>query len=346
MALNKTLGKLAKSKSIKDFVHDEFEERGFISTGSLSLNLLFSGRLNGGIPMGKISQIAAPSSLGKSMIGLKLAKNCQQIDKDWIVVYIDTEEAYDANFAESMGIDPDRVLVIHSNRIEQVQNQIMTLVDELTPEERKKILIVIDSWGGLVTSKTFDDALSGKDVKDMTTSQKKNSLARLINGLGVTIFVVNHVYDSFNMYDPLEIPGGRGIYFASSSIVLGTSKAKAKDTQSSTDVIGASILATTKKGRFAKELSKLRFLIKYDGGIHPAYGILDDACEFGFVIKPTMGYYSRPMIEGDKKWREREIWDNWKEFWTPLLQTPEFLKAFEEKYTFIHTTMIDDSIEF
>lgn len=152
--------------------------------------------------------------------------------------------------------------------------------------------------------------------------------------------IISH--NTMNQYDSLAIAGGTGLYFASSSIVLGSSKSRAKDTASSTDVTGALILATTKKSRFCRELSKLRYLIKYDGGIHPAYGILDDLLEGGFITKPTMGYYSRAQVEGDKKWREREIWDNWKTFFEPLLKDPEVHKYFEKKYTFMHSEINDE----
>lgn len=347
MAKNSMIDRLSKNKQIKEAVLEkdsDFEQQ-FINTGALTLNVLFSGRLNGGIPVGKISQIAAPSSLGKSFIGLKVSKNAQKLDDDWIVVYVDTEMAFDFEFAESVGIDLDRLLVVQSNQIEDVQQQIMAIPNEFSRDERKKILMVVDSWGGLVTSKTVNDATSGNDAADFTIAKKKNTLAKLMTGLGLTIFVVNQVYDTMNQYDPLAIGGGRGLYFASSSIVLGTSKAKAKDTASSTDVTGASILATTKKGRFCKELSKLRYLIKYDGGIHPYFGILDDALEGGYVDKPSNGYYSRPCVEDDKKWREREIWDNAKEFWTPVLRDTDIMKYFEMKYTFMHSEINDEDFD-
>ena len=152
-------------------------------------------------------------------------------------------------------------------------------------------------------------------------------------------------HNSMNQYDPLAIGGGRGLYFASSSIVLGTSKARSKDTASSTDVTGALILATTKKSRFCKELSKLRYLIKYDGGIHPVYGILDDLKEGGFVTTPTMGYLSRASVPGDKKWREKQVWEDWQEFFKPILSDPEVLKYFEMKYTFMHSEINDEDFE-
>jgi len=347
MAKNSMIAKLSKNKAIKDHIFEKTdEEQQFINTGSLVLNILFSGRLTGGIPVGKISQIAAPSSLGKSFVGLKVAKNSQKIDDDWIVIYIDTEMAFDYDFAESVGIDLDRLLVIQSNQIEDVQQQVMAISDEFDKAERKKILMVVDSWGGLVTSKTVKDAQTGNDAADFTVAKKKNTFAKLMTGMGMTIFVVNQVYDTMNQYDPLAIGGGRGLYFASSSIVLGSSKARAKDTASSTEVTGALILATTKKSRFCKELTKLRYLIKYDGGIDPYYGILEDALEGGYITKPTMGYYSRANVPDDKKWREKQINENPKEFWDTVIRDTDFPNYIERKYTFLHSDINDEDFDF
>jgi RecA/RadA recombinase len=338
--------KLSKNKVLKDSIlSQEDNETIFINTGSLVLNLLFSGRLNGGIPVGKISQIAAPSSLGKSFVGLKVSKNAQRLNDEFIVIYIDTEMAFDYKFASSVGLDLERLLVIQSNQIEEVQRQVMEITSEFTVEERSNILLVIDSWGGLVTSKTMENASAGKDVADFTPAKKKNTFAKLLTGLKMTVFVINQVYQTMDQYDPWAIAGGTGLYFASSSIVLGSSKAKSKETASSTEVTGALILATTKKSRFCKELTKLRYLIKYDGGIHPVYGILDDLLEGGFVTKPSMGYYSRAAVPDDKKWREREIWDNWKEFFKPILNDPEVHNYFEKKYTFLHSEISDEDFE-
>ena len=346
MAKNSMIARLSKNKTIKDSVLEKTDElQDFINTGSLVLNILFSGRLSGGIAVGKISQIAAPSSLGKSFVGLKVAKNAQKKSKDWIVVYVDTEMAFDFDFADSVGIEQDRLLVIQSNQIEEVQQQVMALTKELSKDERKNVLMVIDSWGGLVTSKTVNDATTGNDAADFTTAKKKNTFAKLLTGMGMTIFVINQVYDSMNQYDPLTIGGGRGLYFASSTIVLGTSKARAKDTASSTEVTGALILATTKKSRFCKELTKLRYLIKYDGGIDPYYGILEDALEGGYVTKPTMGYYSRANVPDDKKWRERELNENPQEFWNTVLRDTDFPNYIERKYTFLHSEINDEDFE-
>lgn len=335
------IGKLSSNKKLQEYIYkDEETPKDFINTGCLTINVLFSGKLDGGIPVGKVNQIAAPSSLGKSFVGMKVVNNAQK--KGMEVVYVDTEFAFDYAFADNIGIDKNKILVIQDNQIESVQASIMQIAETLTKEERKKLLVVLDSWGGLVTSKTVEDATSGKDVSDMTVSKKKNSLARLLTGLGVTIFVINQVYDNIgSMFDPLSIAGGRGIYFASSSIVLGTSKAKEK--QSDGEITGAIVTAQTKKSRFAKENSKLKYLISYDGGISPFYGILEDALEGGYVDKPSVGWYTRPCVPDDKKWREKDIYT--KEFWGPVIANTDIKEYFERKYTFEHSTIVDENFD-
>lgn len=194
---NSMIDRLSKNKLIKESIlekDDDFVQQ-FINTGALSLNILFSGRLNGGIPVGKISQISAPSSLGKSFVGMKVAKNAQRIDNEWIVIYVDTEMAFDHIFAESVGVDLDRLLVIQSNEIEEVQRKIMAVSNEFTKDERKKVLLIVDSWGGLVTSKTISNAEVGNDAVDFTPAKKKNTLARLMTGMGMTVFVINQIYE-------------------------------------------------------------------------------------------------------------------------------------------------------
>lgn len=323
------LSKIKQNKVIKEnvFVDAPIE---YISTGSLVLNILFSGKLDGGIVKGKVMQIVAPSSLGKSMVALKIAKQAQKQGME--VFLIDTEFAYDPKFAKSVGLDLDKLLVIQSNSIEEIQQSIVSSVVELPKEDKDNLLVIIDSWGGMVTSKTMDDAIAGKDTTDMTISKKKNSLARLLTGLRTTVFVVNQTYETMDQYNPLAVGGGKGLYFACSSIVMGTSKAKDKDT--SGEQTGAIITATTKKGRFCIENSKLKYLIQYDGGIHPFYGILEDALEGCYVVKPTQGFYSRPCVPDDKKWREAEIWNKAGEFWGPILQQTDFKKFISDKYTF------------
>ena len=59
-----------------------------------------------------------------------------------------------------------------------------------------------------------------------------------------------------------------------------------------------------------------------------------------------MGYYSRANVEGDKKWREKEINEKGREFWTPILQDTDFPWYIEKKYTFLHSEINDEDFDF
>ena len=333
------LNKLRKLKSVQDSIYEENKEQEFISTGVATLNILFGGGIDKGIPVGKVSMIAADSSLGKSFIALKIAKNAQTKGKS--VILFDAEKAFNKALADNLGIQEDEMLVIQETSLEKVTQQFMNIVDELG-EDVKDTMFIIDSWNVLVTSKTIDDASAGNDKTDMTTAKKKNTLAKLLLNSGATIFTINQIYQPLDAYSPAQIPGGLGIYYSSSSIVQATSKAKQKESDG--EISGAIVTAMTRKGRFSREHSKLKYLINYDGGFNAFYGLLDIALEGGYVTKPSAGYYTRTHINEDKKLREKDIYTE--EFWRPIFNDTDFKAYVEKAYSFKHNEINEENIEF
>lgn len=324
---------------------------GFYSTNVITVNLAFSGKVNGGIPIGKISQISAPSALGKSIIALSTVRGAQKKNANLITIFIDSEKCFDFGLADKMGIDTseEKFYVFKENSIENVRNIILKTIAEIPKEERKNIFIVLDSWGTLVTSKLINDGLEGKDVTDMTLAKKKNDLANILLNTDATCLVVNHVYDNIGGFgDPLAIPGGRKIYFNSSCIVLGTSRAKEKD--SDKNITGYIITIRTEKSRFSKEKEIFQFRMKHNGGLDPFYGILDDAILGGYVIpgkildeketkkqginvyKDKVGCFQRAHIENDEPIKEEDLYNS--KFWLPIFENTDFKQYLENKYQF------------
>jgi len=350
---NDLLSKIKKNSKLKEFLatEDDLEPVSeFISTDCVTLNLAFSGKIGGGIPAGRVSMMSAPSSLGKSMVAMKIIKNAQRKGK--VAILIDTEFAFSAEVCSKIGINVDELVVIQESQLELVQQAIMNLIEPLSREEKKNIILVLDSFGGLITSKTINDATTGHDVVDMTISKKKNSFARILQSLRTTVFIVNHVYDNVGGFgDPLSIPGGRGVYFASSVIILGMSKAKDKE---SDEISGALVSCQIRKSRFSKELEKFKFRIKYDGGLDPYFGLYDIALSYGAElsegeIKPLEkghGWVIVNSADGStRKVREKDLYC--KEVWLPIFnEFPGFIKYLEEKFSFKHSEMIDEDLTF
>ena len=68
----------------------------FISTGSTMLDLAISNRPNGGIAVGRITELNGLESSGKSLVGAHLLAETQK--KGGVAVYIDTETAVSEDF--------------------------------------------------------------------------------------------------------------------------------------------------------------------------------------------------------------------------------------------------------
>jgi len=312
-------------------VNNDESDVEFLSTNVITMNLLMSGRFDGGLPLGRITMISSPSKYGKTFIGLTVIKSAQK--KGMPVVVVDTERRFPIKGAAKFGIDtsPEKLMIFRENSIEQVKNIILKTVEGVPREERKNILFVIDSWGTLVSSKTIEDGLKGKDVKDMTLTQKKNDLANIILNTFATYYVVNHVYDNTGGFgDPLAIPGGRRLYFNSSTVILCMARAKGKDADNK--VKDFVITAKSHKGDFCKEETKLQFRIKLKGGLDVFYGLLDDALDGGYVVKPKNGYYVRAHIKDDKELKEDNIYNT--AFWLPIFKETDFRDYLAKKYQY------------
>jgi recombination protein RecA len=337
---------------LKDYLLDESEVKEFISTNSVSLNLLFSGRVNGGIPQNSISMISAPSRFGKSIISMAAMFNAQK--KGMTVVVIDTEFAFSYPTAKAFGIDcsKEKLIVLQEASLESVRNIIAKIFQDLTSEERKNIFVVVDSWGALVTVKSQENAELGKTTLDMTESKLKNNLAGILSNSKATVFVINHVMDNLGGFgEKLLIPGGKRLYFLSGSIILVSSRSKEKD---SGDEVSSYILgARSHKSRFSVESSELEFRIKKNGGLDIFYGILPDALEGKFVIAgDKKGSYKRAHIENDESVKEDNIYTS--KFWLPIFKDTNFKEYLETKYQYSNVLdiktedvgdLFDDNVE-
>lgn len=317
----------------------------FIPSHSIPINLLFSGRYDGGIPIGKMSMISSPSMLGKSLIGLSFV--CEAQKKGMQVIIIDTERAFNSQTAELMGIDTnyDKLFVFQENSIEKIITFILNIFDGMTRKERQNTLCVMDSWGTLITSKTIEDGLVGKDVMDMTDPKKKNKLANIILNTKATWFIINHVYDNIGGFgEMLSIPGGRKIMFNCDSVVLAMSRSK-DNKNADKKLFGHIVTAKTYKSRYSKEQSKLQFKIKHTDGIDKFYGILPDAIEGGYILEGKVGKYKgycRAIIQDDKPKKENDIYND--EFWSPIFEKTDFKEYLENKYTFnIETDILKEN---
>ena len=81
---------------------------GYISTGSFALNKIISGEYTKGIPVGMITQFHGESSSAKTVFATHILKEAQE--KGYWSMLVDSENAYNPEFAKHLGIDPKKLI--------------------------------------------------------------------------------------------------------------------------------------------------------------------------------------------------------------------------------------------
>lgn len=166
--------------------------------------------LGGGVPRGKVIQLYGPESTGKTLICQYLTKAVQNTELP-MILYVDLENSFDANWWSATGIDMDKLIVTSPASGEEAVDVMLAF---LRDKSYKVGLIIVDSLAGLIPSSEVDPDRSTEN------NPQPGLQARLITRMygktkgeqGDTIIVVtNQMRDSIGtQYDELGVlPGGR-----------------------------------------------------------------------------------------------------------------------------------------
>ena len=196
-------GILSKSKifSVKEFIQTELP----------IINIAFSGSLDGGLIPG-MTVFAAPSKHFKSLISLCCMKAFLDKFKDGIAVLYDSEYGITPEYLKSNGIDPERVVHVPVDNVEQLKFDVVKKL-EAVDGKKDKLFIMIDSIGNLASKKEVEDAENEHSVADMSRAKAIKSLFRIITPhltkKGIPCVVINHVYANIgDKYNPYTMSGG------------------------------------------------------------------------------------------------------------------------------------------
>jgi len=311
-----------------------FGERQVIPTEVPIINLALSGTVKGGLTSG-VTQIAGPSKHFKTGLALLLMRSFQKAHKDGAILFYDSEFGSPPEYFKTFGIDPKRVMHTPITDVEQLKHDIMVQLKEA--KRGDQLMIVIDSIGQLASMKEVDDALEGKSVADMTRAKAIKSLFRMITPhlriKDIPLVVINHTYKEIGMFPKDIVGGGTGSYFAADTIwIVGRQQEKVEG-----GIPGYNFILTAEKSRFVKEKSKFPVSVRYEMGIEPYSGLLENAIEAGFVEKPAPGWY----LKKGAKTRVREADTKNLEFWKDILANGEFNEYLHKKYQVAYGDILD-----
>mgnify|MGYP003963983541 FL=1 len=341
------MDKLQKNSKIKETAilskSKLFANQDMVPTPVPMINVALSGNPDGGLTSG-LTVLAGPSKHFKTSFGLLMAAAYLKKHEDAIILFYDSEFGSPQSYFESFGIDTSRVLHTPITNVEELKFDIVNQLEEIAKED--KVIIMIDSIGNLASKKEMDDAMNEKSVADMSRAKALKGLFRMctpyLSMKDIPMLAINHTYQTMEMFSKAVVSGGTGIYYSADNIwIIGRQQEK-----DGKDIKGYNFIINVEKSRFVKEKSKIPISVTWEGGIERYTGLLDAAIEGGFVVKPTMGWYSPVNIAtgevSDVKLRAKALG---KDFWEPILALPEFKSFLKTKYEIGHASMIKEDSE-
>lgn len=319
-----------------------FNNKDSVSTAVPIINVAFSGKLDGGISSG-LTVLAGPSKHYKSLLGLTCVSAYLKKYPEAVCLFYDSEFGITKEYLEDNDVDPERVIHIPLEHIEQLKFDIMQRLKEV--ERGDKIFIFIDSLGNLASKKEIDDALDEKSVADMTRAKQGKSLFRMITPhltiKDIPCLAIAHTYETMEMFSKQVVSGGKGIYYSAQTIfIIGRSQEK-----EGTEVTGWNFTLNVEKSRFVKEKSKLVFQVKYNGGMNKYSGLFDLALEAGYLMKSGARYQLVNPETGEIN--EKKMWakDIGADIFDSLLENEKFKEFVRNKFQLTNRRDMSEEID-
>lgn len=267
----------------------------------------------GGLPRGRVIESYGTPSSGKTTMAVQAAALLQkQIIKSGSsdrIVYADFENAFDPDYAESLGLDPEHssFIITQPNNLEQGTGAILDLV-----RTNKVRYVVVDSVAAMVPQAEIEG-----DMENLQVALQARLLTKFLRILSplarqndCTVVFINHSKEKIDMSGRgrpgvvvITTPGGVGLKFYSSVRIefkqIGNVSGKAIDPISgeSVNIVAATnVQVKTTKNKCARPFTSATVRVKFGHGFDEMYSALQVLKSRG-VIHGSSGYHYFDRIE-------------------------------------------------
>jgi recombination protein RecA len=293
----------------------------FISTGSSMLDLAIANRPNGGIAVGRITEINGLESSGKSLLGAHILAETQK--KDGIAVYIDTETSVSQEFLEVIGVDMSKMLYLHLETVEDIFEAIEEIVIKVRESDKDRLVtIMVDSLAGAST-KVEMEADYDKDgwatSKAIIISKAMRKITQLVGKQKIALVFTNQLRQKLGVMfgDPWTTSGGKALPFHASTRIRLKNMGQIKDSKKNT--IGMKCRAQIVKNRLGPPLRHADYDMYFDSGIDN-YGAWLTVLKEHKLVKVGGAWYTLNFEGEDFKFQSKD--------WTDLITENDELRTY------------------
>lgn len=258
-----------------------------IPTGSFSLDLALGV---GGLPRGRVIEIFGPEGSGKTTLALNVVAQAQK--QGGKTAYIDAEHALDPEYATTLGVKINDLLISQPDNGEEALNILESLV-------RSEIIsvVVVDSVAALTPKAEIEGDMGAQHVgrQARMMSQALRKLTAFASRTQTMIIFINQIRMKIGIMfgNPETTPGGLALKFAASVRLDVRRIAQVKKGE---DVVGSRVKVKVVKNKVAAPFKLAEFDIMYGKGISFEADVLNAGLKYGVVSKSGATY----SFEGEK----------------------------------------------
>lgn len=272
----------------------------FLNTGYPPFNRILSGKYDGGLPVGRITEIAGPPSSGKTLVSTVAMAAAQA--QGGISGFCDHERSFDKDQARRNGLDVDMPKFIYKKpRTFEDSLQVCIDVAKLVREknmidEGAPICWVFDSLASMVPQSVLMDK-NGKErdygdrsMHDNTALARATSawfpvFAQHCEEYDISAIFLNQIRQKPGVIygDNTTTPGGDSPkFYASIRVMLSASALK-----KGTEVVGQKVKVRTPKNKIIKPFQSTQYLFRFDdegrGSIDVEGSLIDFLIEHSYL---------------------------------------------------------------
>lgn len=270
-----------------------------IPTGCINLDLILGV---GGIPTKRITEYYGVESAGKTTLALQAIANCQAMGK--IAVYIDAEHALDITYAEKLGVDLNKWILIQPDDAETALN---IICDCFSDFKESLGLVVLDSVPAMIPKTEVESEVGDQTVglHARLLSSFIRRMQPLLNHSDAALLLINQQrakiggMGGFNG-PTTTTPGGYALKHGAS---IRVELARTGNIISKGNTSGIKVTAQTRKNKVAPPYQKTDFEIHFGLGTSMGLQLLDLAVN-NDVLKRSASYFkynSENIGQGNSK---------------------------------------------